>query len=106
MGRSMFVAFNNPFAQPLHFAGVELIVVAAFVLTLRDALRRQALFQWLLAFCYGITMELIAFNYLNNYAHGQFTIQLYHRQLPLYVVCIYPVFHYTGLTLVQRWNLK
>ncbi len=104
----MWMTLNNPFHQPLHFLGLELLIVAAFALTLRDALRRDraSLFQWLTAFCYGITMELIAFNYLDNYEHGQFTIQLYRRQLPLYVVCLYPVFHYTGYKLIERWHLR
>ncbi|HZS39044.1 MAG TPA: hypothetical protein VFF06_19570 [Polyangia bacterium] len=106
-----FFALSNPLSRPLHFVGLELVVIGCFVLTLRHAIgrfrdgERAPLFQWLVAFVYGIFMELIAFNYYQNYDHGQFTIQLYHRLLPLYVVCVYPVFHYTGLKLVERFAL-
>jgi hypothetical protein len=107
-----YLAFHNPLDGPLHFAGLELLVMASFALTLRHAIERYRsgekhhLLQWLTACCYGVIMELIAFNYINSYDHGQFTVQLYHRKLPLYVVFLYPVFHYTGLELAQRWKLK
>ena len=104
-------ALHNPLAHPLHFAGLELAVGAAFVLTLRHAVSalrggdHHPLFQWLVGLAYGVLMELIAFNYLDNYDHGTFTVQLYHGKLPLYVVLVYPVFHYTGIQLVGRWRL-
>ncbi len=107
-----YLAFHNPLAGPLHFAGLELLVMASFALTLRHAIiqyragEKHHLLQWLTACLYGVLIELIAYNYINSYDHGQFTVQLYHRKLPLYVVFLYPVFHYTGLELVQRWRLK
>ncbi len=108
---SQYIAFNNPFSHPLHLLGLELVVIGSFVLTLRHALgrwragERRHLFQWLVALFYGLWMELIAFNYYQNYEHAQFTVQLYHRLLPLYVMCLYPVFHYTGIKLVERFQL-
>jgi hypothetical protein len=108
---SNFIAFNNPFNHPLHLLGLELVVIGSFALTLKHALgryragERRHLFQWLVALFYGLWMELLAFNYLNNYEHAQFTIQLYKHLLPLYVMCLYPVFHYTGLKLVERFQL-
>ncbi len=51
-------------------------------------------------------MELVAFNAYPDYEHGQFTVQLYHRKLPLYVTFVYVVFHYTGLELVARRGLR
>jgi hypothetical protein len=106
-----FIAWSDPLARPLHFLGLELLVVAAFAVTLHDAVgraqrgERHALFQWLVALFYGVFMELIAFNFLSNYEHGRFTVELYHRKLPLYVVCLYPVFHYTGLKIIERFGL-
>jgi hypothetical protein len=104
-------ALSNPLAHPLHFFGLELVVFTCFALTLRHAIGlyrkgdRYPLFQWLAIFAYGVLIELLAFNYLQNYNHGQFTIQLYHRELPLYVTAIYVVFHYTGLKLIERLQL-
>lgn len=108
---SNVIAFNNPLHHPLHLLGLEIVVIGSFVLTLRHALahwragERRHLFQWLVALFYGLWMELIAFNFLHNYDHAQFTVQLYRHLLPLYVMCLYPVFHYTGLKLVERFQL-
>ena len=108
---SSYLAFNNPLERPLHFLGLELMFVACFALTLVDARRawragdRFIAFQWLAAFSYGILMELIAYNFIDNFWHARFTVQLYHNKLPLYVVCLYPVFLYTGLRVAQRWRL-
>jgi len=95
-------------AEAWSFVVLELAVGAAFALTLAHAIAHRkegALFQWLTAFFYGIAIELVAFNYWNNYNHGQFTVQLYHRKLPLYVVFWYPALHYAGLKLVESWRL-
>lgn len=106
-----YVAFANPFDRPLHFFGLELVVFACFALTLHHAVSRYRngdrhhLFQWIVILAYGILMELLAFNYFQNYEHGLFSVQLYHRKLPLYVTCIYIVLHYTGLETVQRLRL-
>jgi hypothetical protein len=105
------IAFNNPLGQPLHFFVLEVLITAAFVITLRDALararagERHALFQWLTALCYGVTMELVAFNFLDNYNHAHFTVELYHHKLPLYVTFLYVVFHYTGWRVAERLKL-
>lgn len=107
-----FLAFKSPLERPLHFLVLEVLIAAAFVITLRDALwrarekgERHALFQWIAALCYGVFMELIAFNFLDNYDHAHFTIQLYHHKLPLYVTLLYPVFHYTGWRVAERLQL-
>jgi hypothetical protein len=97
---------------PLRFIGLELAVGAAFSLTLAHAVGkhregdRWPLVQWLSAFFYGVLIELVAFNFWDNYNHGQFTVQLYHQKLPLYVTLLYPSFHYTGVKLVESWRLS
>ena len=106
-----YLAFANPFDRPLHFFGLELVVFACFALTVHHAVSRYRagdryhLFQLFAIFAYGVTMEMLAFNFFQNYDHGLFSIQLYHRKLPLYVTCIYIVLHYTGLETVQRLKL-
>jgi hypothetical protein len=108
---SSYIALANPLAHPLHFLGLELVFSVCFALTIRDVRarygrgERYALFQWLVIFAYGVAMELLAFNAFPDYEHGQFTAQLYHHKLPLYVTFVYVVFHYTGLRLVSRWRL-
>ncbi len=106
-----YVALGDPLAHPLHFLGLELVFTACFALTILDVRaryargERYALFQWLVVFAYGVAMELLAFNAFPDYEHGQFTVQLYHHKLPLYVTFVYFVFHYTGLRLVARRGL-
>jgi len=106
---SAYLAFHKPAAW--HFIGLELVFATSLVLTLVHAIGRyrsgdqRPLFSWLTAGCYGVFMELIAFNFLDNYTHAQFSVQLYHDKLPLYVVCLYPVFLYTGLQITARWRL-
>ncbi len=106
-----YIAFANPFDRPLHFFGLELVVFACFALTVHHAVSRYRrgdryhLFQWIVIFAYGVLMELLAFNFFQNYDHGLFSVQLYHRKLPLYVTCIYIVLHYTGLKTVERLKL-
>lgn len=106
-----YLSLSGPFAHPWHFAGLELVFTACFGATVLHALRRYRAgdrypaFQWLVIFAYGVAMELIAFNAFKNYEHGQFTVQLYHRKLPLYVTFVYVAFHYTGIKLVERWRL-
>jgi hypothetical protein len=108
---SSYIALANPLAHPLHFLGLELVFSLCFAVTICDVGvryrrgERYALFQWLVIFAYGVAMELLAFNAFPDYEHGQFTAQLYHHKLPLYVTFVYVVFHYTGLRLVSRWRL-
>lgn len=105
---SDFITVSSPLDRPFHFFLLELAVLASSVLVLTHAVRayrqgdRRRLFQWLLVTSYGVQMELVAFNFLHNYEHAQFTIQLYHGQLPLYVTGLYGSFLYTGLVLAER----
>jgi hypothetical protein len=104
-------AFNDPRALPLEHVGLELVFFGCLALTLRDVAaryrrgERYALFQWLLTLAYGVLMELVAFNAYPDYEHAQFSAELYHRKLPLYITAVYVVFHYTGWKLVERRRL-
>jgi hypothetical protein len=103
-----WIVLSSPLGRPLHALLLEVVVLAAFGLTIAHVVSRHRrgdrapLFRWLAILAYGLQMEWIAFNYLHNYVHAQFTVQLYHGLLPLYVPCIYVVLHYTALDLVGR----
>ncbi len=105
------VVVSNPLARPLPFLALEIFVFSCFALTAKHAIEtykrgeRHHAFQWVVIFFYGLFMELIAFNFLHNYHHGQFTIQLYRDELPLYIPCVYLVLHYAGLKSVERFGL-
>jgi hypothetical protein len=105
------IAITSPFGRPLHFFVLELSVLAASALVLSHAIARyrrgdrRHIFQWLVITSYGVQMELVAFNFLHNYEHAQFTVQLYHEQLPLYVTGLYGSFMYTGLKLAERLSV-
>ena len=102
------VTITSPLTRPLHFFVLELAVLACTLLVFGHALRayragdRRPMFQWLVLTSYGVQMELIAFNILHNYEHAQFTVQLYHGQLPLYVTGLYGTFMYTGIKIAER----
>jgi hypothetical protein len=106
-----YIAFHNPLTRSIYALGLELVVLAGAALTLRHALTRYRkgdryhLFQWIVITSYGILMELLAFNYYQNYDHATFTVQLYHGKLPLYVTGVYVVLHYTGLKTIERLRL-
>lgn len=105
------VRFSSPFDRPLHFLLLELLVLASTVLVFTHAVLRyragdrRHLFQWIVLTSYGVQMELVAFNFLSNYEHAQFTVQLYGGQLPLYVTGLYGSFMYAGMKLAERLNV-
>jgi hypothetical protein len=108
---SDYIAFRNPLSMPVHFLALEIVVYVCFALTLRHAINKHRegdtyhLFQWVALFIYGLIMELVSFNFFQNYGHATFSVQFYYGQLPLYVTCIYLVFHYTGIKMVERLGL-
>ena len=107
-----YLALSSPLSRPWHFTVLELVVLGCFALTARHVVAewkkgaRHHAFQWLAILVYGVVMELIAFNYIQSYDHAIFTVQLYHRELPLYIPCVYIVLHYTGLEMAQRLGLR
>jgi hypothetical protein len=103
-----FVTLRAPWSVGLSFLGLEATVVACGVLSLLHALgeRRRGdgvpLFTWAVSFTYGLAMELVSYNFIKSFAHGQFTVMFYRQQLPLYVVTVYPVFQYTSIVAARR----
>jgi hypothetical protein len=103
-----FVTLHAPWSVGLSALGLELTVVACGVLALMHALaaRRRGdgapLFVWGASFTYGIVMELLSYNFIDSFTHGQFTVMFYRHQLPLYVVTLYPVLQYTSIMTARR----
>jgi hypothetical protein len=64
------------------------------------------LFTWVAIAAYGVVMELVSYNYLDNFTHGPFTVMFYHDKLPLYVVAVYPALLYTGIAVARRMGLS
>jgi hypothetical protein len=107
-----FITLHAPWSVGLTFVGLELTVVLCGVLALRHALaeRRRGdgtpLFVWGVSFTYGIVMELLSYNFIDSFTHGQFTVMFYRKQLPLYVVTLYPVLQYTSIMMARRLRLR
>ncbi len=102
------LALDSPFGRPLHQLWLELAVLTCTLLVFGHALRayragdRRPMFQWLVLTSYGVQMELIAFNFLHNYEHARFTVQLVEGQLPLYVTGFYGTVMYAGIKVAER----
>ena len=106
-----FLTIRAPWSVGLSFLGLELVVVIAGVLALLHALRERRrgdglpLFTWGASFTYGIAIELLSYNFLDSFTHGQFTVMFYRKQLPLYVITVYPVLQYTSIITARRLRL-
>jgi hypothetical protein len=104
---------RNPFAQPLSFVGLEIVVLACAAITLLHALRAWRdrrellpLFTWVAVLSYGVAMEIVSYSTVDNFTHGPFTVMLYRGRLPLYIVGVYPVLLYTGIAATRRLGLS
>lgn len=108
---SWLVTIYNPATRPLSRVGLEVVVVACAIATLVHAIRAHrrgdplALFTWITVLVYGTTMEVLSYNFIENFTHSQFTVMFYEKQLPLYVTAIYPAFLYTAIATVRRLGL-
>ena len=109
--QSQALTIYDPTTVPLPFLALEVFVLVAGAWTLRHALRatargdRAATLTWLTIFVYGLAMEAISYELVQNFAHGQFTVMFYDRQLPLYIVTVYPVLLYTGIFVARSLRL-
>lgn len=107
-----FLTLRSPLSQPAHMLALELVFIVCAVVALRHALllhRRgdpKPLFVWLCTLAYGLLIEILSYNFLDNFTHGQFSVMLYHRRLPLYIAILYPVFQYTSIQLVRGIGLR
>lgn len=108
---STALTLRNPLAQPASFLGLEASFVALGIVTLLHALSamragdRRPLFTWSAVLVYGVAIEIISYNTVDNFTHGQFVVMFYHAKLPLYVTALYPVFLYTAIQTASRLGL-
>lgn len=112
--RSELLTLYSPLSRAPASLGLELTFLVCAALTLVHALRARRrgqllpLFTWTSTLAYGLLIEILSYNFLDNFTHGQFTVMLYHRRLPLYIAVLYPVFIYTAIQLAaqltpRRW---
>jgi len=106
------LTLRDPTSLPAASVGLELLVIGLAAVTLVHAVRAQrrgtdraALLTWITIAIYGLVMELVSYNFIQNFAHGDFTLSFYDRQLPLYITVIYPVLLYTGIATARRLGL-
>jgi hypothetical protein len=101
----------TPWSRPPAHLALEIVVVGIGVATLVHALRARRrgdtlpVFTWITIFVYGVAMELLSYNFVENFVHAQFSVMFYHRKLPLYVTAVYPTLLYTGIATARRFGL-
>jgi len=105
---SFLVTIYDPSSISANFHSLELVVLLGFVLTLRHALRERrigrpsGLLLWLTALLYGVWMEVLSYNTVDNFSHAQFTVMFYGKLLPLYVILFYPTLIYVTVTAARK----
>ena len=105
------VTLYAPWTRPLPHLGLEIVVLVLSCVTFVHAIRAERsgdvrpLFTWWTIFVYGILMEILSYNFIQNFTHAQFTVMFYGRKLPLYITAVYPVLLYTGITTARRFGL-
>jgi hypothetical protein len=104
------VTLYAPWSRPLVHLALEVVVVLLGALTLVHAWRARRggdllpLFTWATILVYGLAMELLSYNFVENFVHAQFSVMFYHRKLPLYVTAVYPTLLYTGIATARRFQ--
>ena len=104
------VTLYTPWSRPLVHLAVEVVVVTLGALTFVHAWRARRegnllpLLTWATIFVYGVVMELLSYNFVENFVHAQFSVMFYHRKLPLYITAVYLVLLYTGIATARRFH--
>jgi uncharacterized integral membrane protein len=107
-----FVHVYAPWTLPLVYVLLEVLVIgcalAGFVHAWRARRRGDLvpLFTYAVIFVYGLVMEIVSYNFVQNFTHAQFTVMFYGRQLPLYITAVYPAMLYTGIMTARRLGLR
>lgn len=105
---SWLVTIYDPSTISDNFHSLELVFTIGAVATLCHAVKAQrrgdssGLLIWLTAVLYGLLMEVVSYNTVDNFTHAQFTVQFYYKQLPFYVVGLYPAFLYPATIAARR----
>lgn len=108
------VLFLNDPTQLMHWSMplLELLMISGALLALAHAwkkLRSEGrpayLCTWLATICYGLIVEILSYNFVDNFWHGEFTVMLYYNHLPLYIMLLYPATLYPTFLLVKSFEL-
>ena len=100
---------NNP-AELMHWSMpiLEALMIGGALLALLQALKNSKsernpayLFTWLATIFYGLIIEIVSYNFVDNFWHGEFTVILYYNHLPLYIMVLYPALLYPTFMLVR-----
>jgi len=111
--RQSLVWINNP-VELLHWSMplLEILMIGGAIIAFVHALRSLAqknepayLYTWLATIFYGLVVEILSYNFVDNFWHGEFTVMLYYNHLPLYIVALYPAVVYPTFLLVRGLGL-
>ncbi len=111
--RQAIIWFNDP-SELMHWSMplIEALMICGAVLALLHAFRKARaegdpayLYTWLATIFYGLGIEILSYNFVDNFWHGEFTVMLYYNKLPLYIVALYPAVVYPAFMLVRRLGL-
>jgi len=111
--RQALLFFNNP-ADLMHWSMplLELIMIGGALLALAHAWKRWRsesnpayIYTWMATICYGLIIEIVSYNFVDNFWHGEFTVMLYYNHLPLYIMLLYPAVLYPTFLLVKSFQL-
>jgi len=92
-------------SAPASFLIIQLVTLACAIATFVHARRdRTAMRTWLAIVSYGVIMEVVSYLFVDNFAHGDFSI-VFGGKLPLYIILVYPVLLYTGIAIARRLGL-
>jgi len=111
--RQSLLFLNDP-TQLMHWTMplLECLMISGALLALAHAwkqLRSEGspayLYTWLATVCYGLIIEILSYNFVDNFWHGEFTVMLYYNHLPLYIMLLYPAALYPTFLLVKSFDL-
>ncbi len=105
--------FNNPLElKNWTFNVVETTVflgaALAFLHSVREYKKRgnkAPFFMWMACLAYGIFLEIVVYNFVDNFWHGEFSVMFYHNRFPLYIVLIYPSLIYHVFMTIERFKI-
>ena len=110
---SSLIYFNNPLnLKNWTFNAVETTVflgaALAFLHSIREYKKRgnkAPFFLWVSCLFYGIFLEIVVYNFVDNFWHGEFSVMFYHNRFPLYIVLIYPSLIYHVFMTIERFKI-
>ena len=103
--------FFSPASNPLSNGLIEFTLLACWLLTIVHVLKawrlgdQRPLFAWLTILVYAVVLEIITYNFVDNFGHERFSVMLYHHKLPLYITFVYHTVVYASLHFARQLGL-